>query len=802
MDQAKEYINPIKPPIRANKYLVYKEKKYPIDFSFFKKYSNFFYENKDKFKSTKDIELQLDNYEVTEDTILMFIACCQNEPFEITDANAFSLYQLSIQYKVSELNNLTSIYINKNKKTLIFQSILYKIQNQNSMVNFDLSNEEKIIASNFFEFINDDKLTSLPISVLYRIINDKVLNLKTMDTTHQTQLFEFLFKCLDKYKKPGSVLFLNIDLETERIDLLIRLLRDYSSIFDFNLINPKLLANNASYLLNELNKLKIEYSQKCSDIEAENQKQKELFESLVKSFNDSKNELVQSNNLLKERIESLEREQNNKLIQLEEKLNEQAKKLERYTNIKVKSIKIITDSKFLFPGSKVTLTAEVQPEFAFIDGVEWKIVQEVEGTVEIESKNNKKLVLKCLQRKKVTIIASSMDGSEVSESIELVSVFLKGTIEISVQQNQVIKGIIKVTEEEESKLDKSKSKFILNSNSSPNLERNEFESGLALDSLIKEVSFAKQRGTYYLHVLMVDKSGFSKEIISQAITTNGVPPICFNSTGKVQSVELAAGSYKLEAWGAQGGATYSYYGKNFQGGKGGYSVGTIHLKKCTLLYINVGCQGGKSIAKRQSGGGYNGGGAGYYHESGNENDRYVGGGGGSTDIRINEDSLYSRVIVAGGGGAAGYNQPEIPGGFGGGNCGESKQTHSIPERRSNGGTQIAGGSSTHKSAESGSFGQGGNGIGDWVAGGGGGWYGGSACYCGHASGGSGWIYTESTFNKWKEGNQTDSSKWLLNSEYYLSDAKTIGGDQEIPSHDGKSQTQGNSGNGYAQITPL
>lgn len=168
--------------------------------------------------------------------------------------------------------------------------------------------------------------------------------------------------------------------------------------------------------------------------------------------------------------------------------------------------------------------------------------------------------------------------------------------------------------------------------------------------------------------------------------------------------------------------------------------------------------------------------------------------------------MYSRVIVAGGGGAAGYDQQECPGGFGGGTCGESRQTHSDPERRSNGGTQVAGGLSASSYAESGTFGQGGNGIGAcWyggAAGGGGGWYGGSACFCGDAAGGSGSIYTESSYNTWKEGNRADSSKWLLNPEYYLTDARTIAGNQEIPSYDARSQTLGNSGNGYAQITRL
>ena len=274
----------------------------------------------------------------------------------------------------------------------------------------------------------------------------------------------------------------------------------------------------------------------------------------------------------------------------------------------------------------------------------------------------------------------------------------------------------------------------------------------------------------------------------------------FDSVGEHFLKTPFDGNYRLEVWGAQGGPTY-FIGRNVQGGKGGYSAGTIHLKKGTLLYIHVGGEGGKSISRCQSGGGSNGGGAGHYHNSsGNEDSAYVGGGGGATDIRINENSLYSRVIVAGGGGAAVYEQQEYPGGFGGGTCGESRQTHPNSDKRSNGGTQVAGGLSTSNYAESGTFGQGGNAICAWVVVGGGGWYGGSACHCGDSAGGSGWIYTESSYNTWKEGKQEDSSKWLLNPEYYLTDARTIAGNQEIPSYDGRSHTLGNSGNGYAQIT--
>lgn len=51
-------------------------------------------------------------------------------------------------------------------------------------------------------------------------------------------------------------------------------------------------------------------------------------------------------------------------------------------------------------------------------------------------------------------------------------------------------------------------------------------------------------------------------------------------------------------------------------------------------------------------------------------------------------------------------------------------------------------------------------------------------------GGSGWVYTESSYNAWK--GTTEGKKWLLNSKYYLTNASTTSG--------------GHSGNGLARIT--
>lgn len=74
--------------------------------------------------------------------------------------------------------------------------------------------------------------------------------------------------------------------------------------------------------------------------------------------------------------------------------------------------------------------------------------------------------------------------------------------------------------------------------------------------------------------------------------------------------------------------------------------------------------------------------------------------------------------------------------------------------------------------------------------GGGGWYGGGAGGDSTGGGGgSGWVYTESTYNYWKN-NSTEgkSNKWILNSSYYLTNAST--------------STSTHTGNGQARITPI
>lgn len=264
----------------------------------------------------------------------------------------------------------------------------------------------------------------------------------------------------------------------------------------------------------------------------------------------------------------------------------------------------------------------------------------------------------------------------------------------------------------------------------------------------------------------------------------------FDYTGSVQTATLAPGTYKLECWGAQGG-TYS----GCIGGYGGYSKGTITLTKTTTVYISVGGAGSSSSTAA----GFNGGGTGI--SSGR-------GGGGATDVRIGQNSLYSRVIVAGGGGGAGVTSANAnPCGCGGGEYGgdgyynNTTGSYTTGQNRSGGSASQTAGGITWSTGTQATFGQGGNASGYSCGGGGGGWYGGGGAYDSDSDsdgrwggGGSGYVYTSSTAKNYPNG-------CLLNSTHYLTNAQTIAGDTSFTSPTGSSET-GHTGNGFCRITNL
>lgn len=246
----------------------------------------------------------------------------------------------------------------------------------------------------------------------------------------------------------------------------------------------------------------------------------------------------------------------------------------------------------------------------------------------------------------------------------------------------------------------------------------------------------------------------------------------FSYTGTTQLFTTPVdGIYLLEVWGAGGGG-----GTN--GGYGAYLSGEVKLKKGQELFVNV---GGTTTSGN---GGWNGGGT-------NRQNTY--GGGGATDIALlgtnestswnTQEHLYSRILVAGGGGGfngegnnrggnAGFPNGSAGGGYAGG-----------------GGTLSAGGATVTSCATnpvSGSFGTGGttNWSGERLGAGGGGWYGGGAGggQNNNDSGGGGSSYVWSA----EYASYYPASTFKPSTEFYITNFKYTNG--------------ANTGNGSAKIT--
>ena len=148
----------------------------------------------------------------------------------------------------------------------------------------------------------------------------------------------------------------------------------------------------------------------------------------------------------------------------------------------------------------------------------------------------------------------------------------------------------------------------------------------------------------------------------------------FPFTGNVSTIFVKQGKYKFEAYGASGGgyAGTQTTARNLEGegcisqdivqnyggntecvkaicspGSGGYVSGIIVFPYSVIVYIYVGGEG--KYSRKEEPGGFNGGGSSYLNPAASQG---IGSGGGATDFRVISDSLYHRIMVAGGGGGA------------------------------------------------------------------------------------------------------------------------------------------------------
>lgn len=341
MSKNESSFHQLKPHLRSQKNLIFKGKKYVIDFDEFKKYSNFFYTRRKEYKLIDDIDLSDEEIEINDDSFQNFINCCLNRKFEINKSNIFALHQLAHHYDVPVLIQVIQEYILNHPDLSIQASLLNLVQNKENSKQED----EKNVSNHFLQIIQNDKFLSyalsLQISVLYRILNnyDLILN-----ETNQNQILNFLLKYLRKHGSKASVLFSNIDIKNSSIDLLSRLLNDYSDVFDFSMLNSKNLVKTTSKLLSEINALKIDFSVKLDQMNQSFEKQQNENRNLISQIS-KLTELIEcqngQQNELKIKLNEYETkllQQNKKISELENQISQQNLKIDA-TNLKVDSKK-------------------------------------------------------------------------------------------------------------------------------------------------------------------------------------------------------------------------------------------------------------------------------------------------------------------------------------------------------------------------------------------------------------------------------------------------------------------------------
>ena len=274
---------------------------------------------------------------------------------------------------------------------------------------------------------------------------------------------------------------------------------------------------------------------------------------------------------------------------------------------------------------------------------------------------------------------------------------------------------------------------------------------------------------------------FSPTKILQCITLFGSDHIGYNVT-------LSKGTYKIELWGASGGA--AIFGQINKGGLGGYSSGLLTLYNRETFIFEVGTKGSDSYWESTiylpGIGGYNGGANGGYDTD--NNDCPAGGSGGSTDMRTNS-SISSRIIVAGGGGSGGCYLSGGNGGNGGGISGTKGADNTA-------GKAYGGSSGTQNNGHAYLYGEQGSDGGEAGGSGGGGYWGGKSGGAtndgtGGAGGGGGSSFI------------SGHPQCIVIEPYIFKNAITITGDNLMPSNSCLNEyVVGNEGNGSVRIISI
>ena len=281
---------------------VYKGKRFPFNFDMFALNSTYFKENRKELYSKEEIALLLgedeNNINIEESSINLFISFIYNKGIDLTKDNILSLHYLSQKYGIPNLINETEKFIHENNLSLQFL-LFYQNKPDFSLVNF-IDN----LSENFLDYLHDETIFNLNFPILFSII-EKVKNKRSSSELFSNDEFiNFLFTCLDKYKRTASILFNDVDFKSLPMIHFQRLLSYDKSKFDHVFINDQMLRS--------VYDKQGEIAQKEEEIklkEIQMEEKMNRFESLISSFEEKIRNLEEE----KERMDREYRQQINAL---------------------------------------------------------------------------------------------------------------------------------------------------------------------------------------------------------------------------------------------------------------------------------------------------------------------------------------------------------------------------------------------------------------------------------------------------------------------------------------------------------
>lgn len=276
-------------------FLLYKDEKYPIKFVLFQYSSNYFSQNKKELKKKEKIEISTtENIELTPEIIHSFINFVELKPITLTNENIIPLHYLSNKYDVPSLKEYASNYISDHQYEIAIDLISVYEKDQTA----DTSKYEDFILSQFTKYIQDENFLTLQFSIIYRLLDKYVTKYLKQENKSKnkdkgkrmkikTRIFDFFFKCLDKFGKEATVLIEIIDQLKLENEFFERLVQEYSGVVDFKFILTNVYTKYYSLLNGKRkSKQKVRADRNKSEIDDNENKQKVHTNKNKDEFND------------------------------------------------------------------------------------------------------------------------------------------------------------------------------------------------------------------------------------------------------------------------------------------------------------------------------------------------------------------------------------------------------------------------------------------------------------------------------------------------------------------------------------